>query len=219
MPTLPYNLLRVINYAGDPHAPGSQIAATIWRHPQFLQILFCIRSSVTAARNPVNARKSKWTLCFRICLLCRACLRFCIRLWMLTASWPVPQSGASRSASSWRLRGNADKDAFLCYYYYYYYLFLRRPQRGRIASHHFRTGTVLLSSVLLEGGRCVSSLAAPRRAPAHLSSAFMQHSLSRKKKKKRKWPASCGAPSDLKRGCGGPCGKNIPCLGALLKPF
>lgn len=38
------------------------------------------------------------------------------------------------------------------------------------------------SSVLGEGGRCVSSRAAPRRAAAHLSSAFTQHSLSMKKK-------------------------------------
>lgn len=104
-----------INYAGDPHAPGSQIAATIWRQPQLLQTLFCICNSVTAAWNPVNARKSKWTLCFRLCLPCRVCGWVCVWLWRLTASQPVPQSGASLSASSWRLRGNADKDVFLCF--------------------------------------------------------------------------------------------------------
>lgn len=108
MPTLPYALLRVINYAGDPHAPGTQIAATIWRPPQLLLSLFCICSSVTAAWNPVNARKSKWPLCFRLFQLCRVCGCICIRLWRLTASRPVPQSGASLSA---------DKDAFSGFYF------------------------------------------------------------------------------------------------------
>lgn len=36
LPTLPYILLRVINYAGKLLALRGKIAATIWRQPQFL---------------------------------------------------------------------------------------------------------------------------------------------------------------------------------------
>lgn len=136
MPTLPYALLRVINYAGDPHAPGTQIAATIWRPPQLLLSLFCICSSVTAAWNPVNARKSKWPLCFRLFQLCRVCGCICIRLWRLTASRPVPQSGASLSA---------DKDAFRGF------IFLSAsPAAGSYRFPSFSNWDRLLSAVLRE---------------------------------------------------------------------
>lgn len=170
LPTLPYNLLRVINYAGDPHTPGSQIAATIWRQLQLLQALFCICSSVSAAWNPVSARKSKWTPLFQFCLLCRVCGWICVRLWRLTASRPVPQSGASQllilALTKTRFR--------------LIFAFLRRPQRDPIASYHFRTGTVWFLLYHVKGVRCVSGPAVPRRA--HLSCAFTQHSLRMKKK-------------------------------------
>lgn len=57
LPTLPNNLLRVINYAGYPHALGREVAATIWRQPQFLPNLLDICSSVPAVWISVNAGK------------------------------------------------------------------------------------------------------------------------------------------------------------------
>ena len=57
LPTLPYILLRVINYAGKPLALRGKIAATIWRQPQFLPNLFHICTPAAALRIPCNAYK------------------------------------------------------------------------------------------------------------------------------------------------------------------
>lgn len=57
LPTLPYILLRVINYAGKLLALRGKIAATIWRQPQFLPSLFHICSPAKASWIHCNAFK------------------------------------------------------------------------------------------------------------------------------------------------------------------
>lgn len=57
LPTLPYIVLRVINYAGKLLALRGKTAATIWRQPQFLSSLFHTCCPATAFRIHCNAFK------------------------------------------------------------------------------------------------------------------------------------------------------------------
>lgn len=57
LPTLPYILLRAINYAGKLLALRGKIAATIWRQPQFLPDPFQICSPAVAVWIQCNAFK------------------------------------------------------------------------------------------------------------------------------------------------------------------
>lgn len=82
MPTLPHILLRVINYAGKLRG---EIAATIWRQPQFLPNLLHICSPASRLWIPSNACKVSipafWHRVTAICACCWVrggflCVRF-----------------------------------------------------------------------------------------------------------------------------------------------